>query len=236
MGEKYSINVTAKKLYRRKLFTRIAKLVFISLVTFVSVTYLFLYIAFDQGNFTVSLDKNMANRKSVYLSEDGSLENKTLKLQAESLDYMDNISIQWIPEDVDTEADGPHNGSNYIAYSFYTVHAGKDKVNYWYEINVDDSIRNVDSAIRIMIYQNGKPTVYAKKNQTTEQPEEGTKPFYSDDVAVVEQRKNFSPGDKDRYTIVIWIEGDDPDCTNDLIGGAIKMHMDITEEHIDKEK
>ena len=26
--------------------------------------------------------------------------------------------------------------------------------------------------------------------------------------------------------------GDDPECKNDLIGGEIKMHMTLTEEHI----
>ena len=47
---------------------------------------------------------------------------------------------------------------------------------------------------------------------------------------MVKKRENFNPGDTDRYTIVIWIEGDDPECLDNLIGGAIKMHMIITEE------
>ena len=42
----------------------------------------------------------------------------------------------------------------------------------------------------------------------------------------------MKPGKKDRFTIVIWIEGDDPECNNALLGGEIKMHMDIREEHI----
>ena len=46
------------------------------------------------------------------------------------------------------------------------------------------------------------------------------------------QRTGFNSGDIDRFTVVIWIEGDDPDCVDDLIGGMMKMHMDITEEHI----
>ena len=41
---------------------------------------------------------------------------------------------------------------------------------------------------------------------------------------------------KDRFTIVIFLEGDDPECINDLIGGEIKMHMDITEEHFKENK
>ena len=28
------------------------------------------------------------------------------------------------------------------------------------------------------------------------------------------------------------IEGDDPDCTNAIIGGELKMHMKFTEEHV----
>ena len=34
-------------------------------------------------------------------------------------------------------------------------------------------------------------------------------------------------GSVDKYTIVIWIEGDDPECTDDLLGGVIKMSMTI---------
>ena len=33
-----------------------------------------------------------------------------------------------------------------------------------------------------------------------------------------------------------WIEGDDPECKNDLLGGEIKMHIDITEEHLSGKK
>ena len=44
----------------------------------------------------------------------------------------------------------------------------------------------------------------------------------------------LKPNDLDRFTILIWLEGDDPDCTDALIGGEIKMHMIITEEHIEK--
>ena len=55
-----------------------------------------------------------------------------------------------------------------------------------------------------------------------------------DTIAVLEQRESFKPNTKDRFTIVVFIEGDDPDCKNDLLGGEIKMHMDITEEHLNK--
>jgi hypothetical protein len=35
-----------------------------------------------------------------------------------------------------------------------------------------------------------------------------------------------------KYTVVIWLEGDDPDCTNDCIGGhlGVDMQFQLVEE------
>lgn len=227
-----NVEIKASKVYKRKLFVKITKVAFLLLLILVSVIYLFLYIIYAGGRFTVTLDKNMSNRKSVFLSEDGKLENKVRNLSADTIEYMDNISIKWLPKDIDTEATGSHNGDNYIAYTFYIVNAGDETVHYWYEVNIDDTIKNVDEAIRIMIYRNGEKTVYAKKSKVTKEAEPDTKEFVSEKIAVLEQRENLKPKTKDRFTVVVWVEGDDPECKNDLLGGEIKMHMDFTEEHL----
>ncbi|MBR1936154.1 MAG: hypothetical protein IJ842_00510 [Bacilli bacterium] len=229
------VEVKAQKIYKRELFKKIVKIVFLLLLIVISIIYLALYIVYEGGRFTVTLDKNLSNRKNVFLSEDGKISNKQIKLGAETIDYMDNISIKWLPENLD-EGTGAHNGDNYIAYSFYVVNAGEETVHYWYEIDIDDTILKVDEAIRIMIIQNGKQVVYAKKSKIDGSAEEGTKRFVSDTVAVLEQRKSFKPNGKDRYTVVVWIEGDDPECKNDLLGGEIKMHMSFTEEHVEVKK
>jgi len=225
------VEVDAKKVYKKKMFVKLLTIIFLALLILLSVIYLFLYIVYDGGRFTVSLDRNLSNRKNIYLSEDGDFKNKRLKLSAQTIDYMDNISIDWLPVDVE-KGTGSHNGQNYIAYSFYLVNNGHETVNYWYELYIDDTIKRVDDAIRVMIFQNGEKTIYAKANRTTKKPEPNTVAFKSKSVAVLKQRKKFKPNTKDRYTIVIWIEGDDPECKNDLLGGEIKMHMDFTEEHV----
>jgi len=40
--------------------------------------------------------------------------------------------------------------------------------------------------------------------------------------------QNFAPEDTIRFTVVIWIEGDDPDCLDSVIGGEIKVDMAIS--------
>ena len=32
----------------------------------------------------------------------------------------------------------------------------------------------------------------------------------------------------EKFTVVAWIEGNDPDCTNDLLGGFLKMTMNFS--------
>lgn len=53
-------------------------------------------------------------------------------------------------------------------------------------------------------------------------------PFVSDNIAAAGRRTDMFPGEIHKYTVVMWLEGDDPDCTNDLIGGHLGMEMNMT--------
>ena len=64
----------------------------------------------------------------------------------------------------------------------------------------------MDEAIRIRVYKNGEEVTYAKMSRNGT-PEPETVPFESDSLVVREHVVNFSPGDLDKYTIVIWLEG-----------------------------
>lgn len=230
-----NVKLNSEKIKLREQKIKHIKLGVLIIILFLTILYFLLSIAYEGGNFTVSLDENFAKKSGIVMYE--SKENKEDKrlLKAEQAEYIDNISVKWLPENIDNEAEGSHNGDNYLAYTFYLENKGSENINYWYEILIDDVIKNVDRAIRVMVYRNGERTIYAKANETTREAEEGTEKFYSDKEVLVEGRKDFKPGDVDKFTIVIYIEGDDPDCIDALIGGEMKMHMEITEEHIKQE-
>jgi len=54
------------------------------------------------------------------------------------------------------------------------------------------------------------------------------KVWESDTVVVSGIRQEMQPMEVHKYTVVIWLEGDDPDCTDDLIGGHMGLGMDMT--------
>lgn len=226
------IIVTANKLKKKKERNKIIRIITLILLILFSIAYIILGIIYNGGRFTVTLDPEFSLESGIIMYDNKETKNKTNKLYATEIDFMDNISQKWLPQNIETEKDGSHNGDNYIAYSFYLENAGKETLNYWVELDIDDVIKNVDEAIRIMIYLNGEKVVYAKKNDLTKENEPNTEAFYSNEIPILRERQKFKPGNIDRYTIVIWLEGDDPDCVDAIIGGEIKMHMDIREEHI----
>ena len=234
--------VTAEKINRRKKTRKLARILSLIILLFLTVVFIILSLIYKGGKFVITLDPNSQLDNSIVIYDSKDIREATRRLYAEEMPFMDNISIKWLPENIDTEKDGSHNGQNYIAYTFYIENTGKKTVNYWYEVVIDDVIKRVDEAIRIMIFVDGDKTVYAKLNGITNQPEDGTTPFYQgekltkENIAVLEERKKFTPGDVDRITVVVWLEGDDPDCVNAIIGGEIKMHMNIREEHYDPNK
>lgn len=231
----YEKELRSYKIKEREMKAKIIKIAILITILFLIIIYFLLRIIYDLGNFTVTLDSAENNRSGLVMYESIETKEERKVLEAERLEYMDNISIDWLPDNLNNEADGSHNGDNYIAYTFYLENMGSDVINYWYKINIEDVIKNVDTAIRVMIYLNDDRTVYAKTNAATGEPEPGTEPFYSDTEVLLEERTDFNPGDIDKMTIVIWIEGDDPDCLDPLIGGEMKMSMEITEEHIEQE-
>ena len=223
--------VKASTIAKRKKRYQKTKLTISIVLLILIFSFIILSVIYKGGRFTITLDPRLSTDNRIVIYEDNEIKESKRKLVARDLDCMDNSSIDWIPQNIDTEANGSHNGENYIAYTFYIENEGEETINYWYMVLIDDVIKNVDEAARVMIYKNGEKTVYAKTNSLTKEAEKDTKPFFSKDKAVVEQRNRFAPGDVDKYTIVIWLEGDDPDCTDNILGGEIKMHMEIREEY-----
>ena len=218
-----NVVVKAEKVYGRKKKYSSIKLILSISILVLALVFIVLGVIYKGGKFTITLDKRLSSESGIVIYEDSEIKESKRKLSARDLEFMDNISIDWIPKNIDTESNGSHNGENYIAYTFYIENEGEEAINYWYSIIIDDVIKNVDEAARVMVYLNGDRRVY-------------TLPFYIKDEAVLEQRKDFKPGNIDKFTIVIWLEGDDPDCIDNILGGEIKMHMEIREEHKEESK
>lgn len=53
------------------------------------------------------------------------------------------------------------------------------------------------------------------------------KPFETERMIASGKEEGVKAGDVHKYTVVMWLEGDDPDCTDELIGGHLGVEMNF---------
>jgi len=245
---KYDVNTTAEQIYRRNKMIRIVAIVVGCLTALLALGYFVSSVINAGGRFTVNLKGNLYG---IQLADNEDFDNPTLQLHGSPIEEMDNITKKWILnlegelgddqpvyktfEDID-KVYGDHNGRNYLAYTFSVRNAGveaagKDAtVDYSTSLEIVSSYKGAEKAIRAAVFVDGKPTIYAAPKKGTENGLESfaaDKNFLSEDIIMQQTFKDFKVGDTMRFTVVVWLEGEDPECINDIMGGDVKLKMNL---------
>lgn len=206
------------------------------------------------GSFTVNLTADMLDFGFV-LTESIESEEYSSRLLTEEIEEVSNITLDDISSQV-YKVDGANNGVNYMAYTFYIVNQGEEAAAYEYTLNIDSTTLGVEEAVWLMLFEDDKQVVYSKMSADGN-PEElygfrtapffdeaydeedqyyyedgyyglVTTPFLDDEMVMQGYIAKLEPGEFKKYTIVIWLEGNDPECTNDIFGGYAKFSLDFS--------
>ena len=220
----FAVRVTARSVRRRNVMLRIFSIILLIVILLLGVFYALSSFVNKAGNFTVWISDDDMNL--ITLSDTADFEKCSTMLEADIIPQMDNITKSWMPDNLD-EVDGCHNGDNYIAYTFYLKNAGVNEIDYNSQIDIHAVTKAADNAVRVMVIKNGEETVYAKPQKGSSEPEPDTVAFLSNTQVLNNTTEGFKPGAVDKYTVVIWLEGNDPECIDDIRGGVVKMSMNF---------
>ncbi len=207
------------------------QLLLLGLLLLIAILFITAFMQEKMGNFTINLNRLELYRKGISISETGDFKDATARLTASTVQDATNISIDDLPDNLD-EAEGDHNGKNYMAYTYYVRNAGKEDLGYIARITLDSSAKGAENAVRVAVWRNGKRVVYAEPAADGGE-EKGCTSFESDKTVCTYEEKDFLVGNVDRYTIVIWMEGDDPECVDSIIGGSVQFSMHIDADYDD---
>ena len=185
--------------------------------------------------FSITINKYNYIEYGLSLSETSDFNNPTSSLDCRAEEVMTNIDGKSLDDKKLGAVDGEDSGENYLCYTFYLRNSGTDAANYSYTFDISKMTQNIDEAVRIRLItslNDGEKTstdyarVSSKKDDKGNYlPEEGTEKFYSKNIAIYKEVNNFQPGDVMKYTVVIWLEGNDHECVDDVIGGVFKIDM-----------
>jgi hypothetical protein len=120
-------------------------------------------------------------------------------------------------------------------YTFYVVNTCNQDINIQFDMKITSVYNNLDKAIRIMTYNETTESlnIYQAEDEIEKdyvhykyQPTL----FVDDKTAYNETcilRSNEEENHYIKYSVFIWIEGEDPECNDDLYLGAIKLQLDV---------
>lgn len=206
---------------RRKILSIILTVCLIILI----ILFLVSMLITQWGDLIISVD-SPAVKRGIILSEDPDFKTASASLTAEQVEDVTNITYEWLPVDLDESDNGPHNGDNYVAYTFYCKNNGQASLDYDAVIDIVGVAKSADEAIRVMVYKNGEPEIYGKGKYDDRNTAETDCTIFVDNETVMTTRtEDFKVDDVDKYTIVIWVEGNDPECIDDIRNGHVRMRM-----------
>ncbi len=206
---------------RRKILSIILGICLIILI----ILFLVSMLVTQWGDLIISVE-SPAVKKGIVLSEDPEFKTQSASLSAEQVKDVTNITYTWLPTDLDTSENGEHNGENYVAYTFYCKNNGQETLDYNAYLEITGVAKSADEATRVMVYKNGEPAIYGKgKLEDRNTAETDCTKFVDDTTVMTTVTEDFEVDDVDKYTIVIWVEGNDPECLDDIRNGHVRMRM-----------
>ena len=222
---KYHVGMDSAQIVGLKKRRRILAIVLGAVAAVLAILFIISMLVTKWGDLVIEIDRP-AIAKGFTLSESEDFANKSVSLSAKQALDVTNITYNWLPTDLDTSKDGEHNGENYVAYTFYLRNDGEETIDYKTVLDITGVAKSADEAVRVMVYKNGEPSIYAKgRYDDREQAETDATKFESDTVVMTANSKDFEVGAVDKYTVVIWIEGNDPECVDEIRDGYVRMRM-----------
>ena len=217
---------TAAEIKRYRVLIRVLPIAMSIAVVTLALVYTITTMYTKFGSFTVTVNKYDNVAHALTLSETPDFKDMTSRLNAASSQEITNISVTTLPLDLDN-INGSHNGDHYMAYTFYCRNAGTESVTYEYELYIANMTLEIEDAVRIRLYVNGEYEDYAKTRNDGQGAEPGTTEFLTEET-ILRKELHLTPGEYTKFTIVVWLEGDDPECVDTILGGIFKIDMNMS--------
>ena len=196
-----------------------------TLIGILLIIYIISMLTTQWGDLVVTIG-DLQDGKTILLSETGDFTDGTPKLNGGSVKDVTNITKSWLPKKLDKE-NGSHNGKNYLAYSFYLKNTGDVDLDYETVMTLTGQSKGADEAVRIMIIKDGKETVYAKGTKASKgkKSETDATKWKTNDTIFVIPKTDLKAKQRTKYTVVMWVEGNDKECVDAIRGGHIRSQM-----------
>lgn len=208
--------------------------------------FFYAFLANMVGFFRVTLSNELLTQ-GFLLSYDKAFSDPAPYLDTGRMQEVNAINIQDIQEQI-AGLDGPLALDNLTACSFYVKNNSNATQSFKWSLNRNRSTRGVDRACWIAFFEEDEAGIYSMANTqdpTLPERQEGllltpfraslknpqytleeddswsleALPFEDERIICRGSDASFAPGEVKRFTVIIWVEGTDPDAVESMLGG-----------------
>lgn len=214
---------------------RISKIAIVACLVFLVVFAGFTIYGNKVGNFVVAVKRDEV-KLALSMRED--LSDRSSRLATSGMDNQGAATYTDIPRDI-AEGVGVKNDEKfryYLAFGFYLINESDRAIDYRMSVDVKGATGNVLEVVRLMIIEGDdvQRDIYAKREEDAQTAADiadkagyDSIDFESDERLCTRERYDLPAGGKVKYTVVMWLEGYDPLCTDDLIGARLKLQINF---------
>lgn len=205
------------------------------------------YYGQNSGNFVMSVDED-AFKRGIAISDKKDFSTQNRWLTADPVEDVRDTTLAFIDieEIINTEGAYKQTRSNYLAYTFFLTNVGSEATPVDYEVVITNQSKDIAEAIRVLIIVDGE---IAYNEQGIRYVEYDTysmyqapdlhdiqyigdlanfKLFKSSDIICQEVISNLRPGQTKKISVMMWLEGEDPECIETLASAKIKISMNLS--------
>lgn len=205
------------------------------------------YYGQNSGNFVMSVDED-AFKRGIAISDSSSFETMNRWLTADPVEDVRDTTLQHIDlfEIINAEGAYKETRSNYLAYTFFLRNVGSETTPVDYEVVITNQSKNIADAIRVMIIVDGQVAydeqgiryIECESKKMYQAPDkhdivykdylQDFTLFKSTDIICSERIFDIRPEQTKKISVIMWLEGEDPECIETLASAKIKITMNLS--------
>lgn len=192
------------------------------------------YFGQNVGSFSIKLGDDLTSRQ-IFISEKEDFSWYNSRLEAASVKEANVIMYPFIKAKECRNTDGAKiwDNNSYVSYTFYLKNMGRETVNVMQQCSITGKNDGLELVTWLEYFEDdNEGVVYQGGNA----PDKASDPFFErypdtesydleNNIAYENKFYDLHPGDVKKFTLITWVDAQDPDLSEEILGGTIRFEI-----------
>lgn len=192
------------------------------------------YFGQNVGSFSIKLGDDLTSRQ-IFLSEKEDFSWYDSRLEAVSVRDANFVIYPFIKANECKNTDGAKiwDNNSYISYTFYLKNLGRETVNVAQQCSISGKRDGLELVTWLEYFEDDEEGIVYQGGNA---PDKNTHKYFErypntvsydleNMVAYENKIYDLHPGDVKKFTLITWVDSNDPDFTENILGGSIRFEI-----------